>query len=254
MRFHAMTIVLILLAGTARAQIVNIESARMQSDTVGWKGSAQVGFTFTQNTHKVLDFTSGAHLQYKTRKDLYLVLWNTELLQNGDASLINNSFLHLRYNHKFTPHMRWEWFTQMQNNAVTGIEFRFLAGTGPRFKLTEGRKFRSYLGIAAMYEYERDKAALVGAPSIEHRDGRGNIYYSFSWKPEEGAEMISTLFLQPLLFDIADYRILEQLSFRVKPGKHFSVRFDLQYLYDTSPAPGQPRTNYRVGTSLGYEF
>lgn len=226
----------------------------MQSDTVGWKGSAQVGFTYTKNAKEVLDFTSGAHLQYKTKKDLYLVLGNTELLRNGDNSLINNSFLHFRYNHKFTPHMRWEWFSQLQNNAVTGIEFRFLLGTGPRFKLTEGARFRSYLGLAAMYEYERDKAALIGQATVEHRDGRGNIYYSFSWKPEQGTEMISTLFIQPLFFDIADYRILEQLSFRVKPGKHFSFRIDLNYLYDTQPATGQPNVNVRVGTGIGFEL
>lgn len=226
----------------------------MQSDTVGWKGSAQMGFTYTKNTNKVLDFTTGAHVQYKTKKDLYLLLGNTELLKNGGNSLINNSFLHLRYNHKFTPRMRWEWFTQLQNNAVTGIEFRFLAGTGPRFKLSESSSFRSYLGVAAMFEYERDKAALIGQPSIEHRDGRGNLYYSFSWKPEQGTELISTLFLQPLLFDISDYRVLEQLSFRIKPGKHFSARFDINYLFDTYPAPGQPTTNFRVGTGIGYEL
>jgi hypothetical protein len=233
---------------------VNIESARMQSDTTGWKGSASVGFTMTQNTSKVYDFTSGAHIQYKNRKNLYLLLGNTELLKNNQSSLINNSFIHFRYNHKFTSHIRWEWFAQLQNNAVTGIEFRFLAGTGPRFKLSESAKFRSYLGLSAMYEYERDKAAVLGEPSIHHRDARGNVYYSLSWKPDTGTELISTFFFQPLFTDISDFRVLEQMSLRIKPGKHFVARFDLQYLFDQQPAPGQPKVNYRFGTGIGYDF
>ncbi len=253
-RTFLLSLCLLAMAAWAQGQIVNIESARMQSDTTGWKGSAQMGFTYTKNTNKVLDFVSGAHVQYKTKKDLYLLLGNTELLKNGGNSLINNSFLHLRYNRKFTSHMRWELFGQIQNNAVTGIDFRFLAGTGPRIKLTESPKFRSYLGLSAMYEYERDKVAVVGQPRTIRRDARGNIYHSFSLRPEPGTEMISTLFVQPLLFDIADYRILEQLSFRIKPGKHFSARFDVNYLFDTHPATGQPKTNFRVGTGIGYEL
>jgi Protein of unknown function, DUF481 len=245
---------LFVFATALRAQIVNIESARMQSDTTGWKGSASVGFTMTQNTSKVYDFTSGAHIQYKNRKNLYLLLGNTELLKNNQSSLINNSFIHFRYNHKFTSHMRWEWFAQLQNNAVTGIEFRFLAGTGPRFKLSESAKFRSYLGLSAMYEYERDKAAVLGEPSIHHRDARGNVYYSLSWKPDTGTELISTFFFQPLFTDISDFRVLEQMSLRIKPGKHFVARFDLQYLFDQQPAPGQPKVNYRFGTGIGYDF
>ena len=34
----------------ANSQIVNIESARMQSDTVGWMGGAGAAVALTQNT------------------------------------------------------------------------------------------------------------------------------------------------------------------------------------------------------------
>jgi hypothetical protein len=254
MRTLVLCTVLSLLTRAADAQIVNIESARMQSDTTGWKGSAAAGFTLTQNTQKVYDFNAGAHIQFKDKKNLYLLLGSSEFLKGDGSSLINNSFVHFRYNRKFTPHMRWEWFTQLQNNAVTGIELRFLAGTGPRFKLTESHKFRSYLGLAVMYEYEKDKAALAGQESIYHRDARGNAYFSLSWKPEESAELISTTFCQPLLDNWNDFRLLEQMSFRIKPGKHFLAHFDFQYLYDQFPAPGRPKTNYKIDTGIGFEF
>ena len=61
-----------------RAQIVNTESARMQSDTVGWLGSVGAAFCLTQNTEKIFQVNLEAHLQYKTSNDrgLWLILGN----------------------------------------------------------------------------------------------------------------------------------------------------------------------------------
>lgn len=45
-----------------------------------------------------------------------------------------------------------EVFTQLQQNNVTGIDLRLLAGTGPRFKLSETKTIALFAGTAAMYE------------------------------------------------------------------------------------------------------
>ena len=51
------------------SQIVNIESARMQSDTVGWMGGAGAAVALTQNTAKIFATDMEAYLQYKTSND-----------------------------------------------------------------------------------------------------------------------------------------------------------------------------------------
>ncbi len=237
-----------------QAQIVNMESARMQTDTTGWKGTASLGFSLSKNTTQVSSFLSSAHVQYKSKKNLYLLLGSSEFLKSDGSSLINNSFAHFRINRKYGPKLRWEWYTQFQNNAVTGIAFRILLGTGPRFKLRETDKFKDYLGISLMYEYEKDKIAPVDGGDVYHRDVRGNFYFSFSYRPEASTELVSTTLLQPLIRDFSDCRFMQQMSFRIKPGKKFDARFDLNYLYDPYPVPGKPKTNYRFGTGIGYNF
>ena len=106
---------------TAKAQIVNIESARMQSDTTGWMGNAGSGFSLTKNVHQVFSAEVDAHLQYKSKKSLYLLLGNYGFLKSAGTSLIDNTFLHFSYNYKVNNVLRWEAFTQVQQNVISNI-------------------------------------------------------------------------------------------------------------------------------------
>src|SRR5206468_3722624 len=134
---------------------------RMQSDTTGWMGTIGTSFSYAKNVQEVLDVSLLAHVQYKTRKDLWLFLANYDYLKGNAETLSNNVFFHLRYNHKLTPALRWELFTQLQKNAVTGIDARWLLGTGPRLKIAESEKLKMYVGVDAMYEYEREHSIPV---------------------------------------------------------------------------------------------
>src|SRR3954464_7377301 len=85
---------LILSVGfTSRAQlIVNVENSRIQSDTTGWKGNVGTAFSFTKNVQEVLNVNAVFHLQYKTQKDLYLLLANYNLLKANSQNFTNNMF------------------------------------------------------------------------------------------------------------------------------------------------------------------
>ena len=102
----------LLFCVSARAQIVNIESKRMQSDTTGWMGNLGAAFSFTKNVQEVITAGLHAHLQFKTERDLYLFLSNYNLLKGAEQELVNNVFYHLRYNRKLNAWLRWEVFTQ----------------------------------------------------------------------------------------------------------------------------------------------
>jgi len=44
--------------------------------------------------------SANAHAQYKSKKHLYLLLGNSELIKSKTAKLINSGFIHFRYNYK----------------------------------------------------------------------------------------------------------------------------------------------------------
>ena len=251
MRRYTICILLVLFThGVTVAQIVNIESQRMQSDTTGWLGNINTGFLFEKNAVQVLNINANAHVEYKTAKSIYLFLVNYNFLKGDGQTLNNNFFYHLRYNYKISKVVRWELFTQLQQNNVTGIRLRFLAGTGPRFKLAGNKHFSFYAATSAMYEYEEEQTV----PPIYHNDLRNSSYVSVTYKPGENAEIISTIFYQPLFANLKDYRILNEISVKFKFVKHFSFTTSWYYLYDTRPAASTPKLNYSVSNGIGYDF
>lgn len=240
----------IMSSATTTAQIVNIESQRMQSDTTGLKGSLGSGFLYQKNVVSVLSINVNTHVQYKTKRDLYLFLANYNLLKGSGRTLTDNLFYHVRYNHKLNTFLRWEVFTQLQQNNVTGIRLRLLTGSGPRFKLSGAPKFALYAATAVMYEYEEEQTR----PAAYHRDLRSSNYVSFTYKPLDNMECIGTLFYQPLYRNLRDYRLLNEVSVRLKIVTRFSFTAGWYYLYDSHPAAPAPGLNYSISNGLLYDF
>lgn len=234
----------------ANGQIVNTENQRMQSDTVGWMGSFGTTFSLEKTSQRVININTTAHVQYKTERNLYLILANYTLLRGSGETFSNNVFLHLRYNRKINKWLRWEVFTQVQQNNVTGIQVRYLAGTGPRFKIYGAPKFSLYAGTAAMYEYEKEQTK----PPVYHNDIRSSNYVSLTYKPNDIFELITTTFYQPLFRRIKDYRVLNEISLKMKVFKHLSFTTNWSYLYDEFPAGTTPQINYTLGSGVLYEF
>lgn len=233
------------------AQIVNIEGKRLQSDTTGWLGSFGSSFLFQNNAVKVLNINLTAHTEYKTKKGLYLFLADYNFLKGSGETLDDNFFYHLRYNYKVNMKwLRWEVFTQLQQNNITGIDLRFLAGTGPRFKLSGTKKLALYTGVATMYEYEKEKTS----PAIYHRNLRSSNYITATCNPDDNIEIVGTVFYQPLYKNFNDYRILNEISLKFKLKKHLSFTTEWIYLYDRHPAASAPKLNYSISNGIEYSF
>lgn len=231
------------------AQIVNIENARIQTDTIGWFGTAGAGLSLTKNTTRVFEADGDAHIQYQTKKDLYLLLGSYSFLKGDDATFIDNTFLHFRYNHKLNSYIRWEAFTQIQKNTVSGISSRFLIGTGPRFKIMKNKIARIYAASLVMYEREDPTTNDLIQNNI-----RSSSYVSFTITPNKQVELVSTTFFQPKLNNWNDFRILNQASLRVKAAKKISVRINWNYLNDSMPVEGIPSVSYNLSTGFEYSF
>lgn len=240
------------ISTTCNAQIVNVESSRMQSDTVGWSGKLGASIGMQKNTAKIFSLGLGSQLQYKTSNDqgLWLILGNWNLLKIGGNRVVSDGLVHLRYNRKVNEWLRWEFFGQYQNNIVTQIDSRILLGTGPRFKLIKISSFRMYTACLFMYEQERERTI----PKIKHSDLRNSSYISFSWFPRENISLISTTYFQPLVKKLSDYRILNQISFTVEATPHFGLTVSWNYLHDRFPAGTAPKTTYNFGTGITYKI
>ena len=250
MRKGFIGVVLLFWIFNANAQIVNVESKRIKSDTTGWLGSVGTSFKLENSAVKVINIEAEAHLEYKAARSLYLFLVNYALLKGEGTTFQNNLFYHFRYNYKVNNVLRWEAYTQMQQNNIAGIKSRFLVGTGPRFKLSGSEKLALYASTSVMYENEKE----LTKPVVVHNDIRGSNYVSMTWRPKENLDVVTTLFYQPLFKDFSDFRILHDLSLNFKFTKNFSFITTWNYLFDTEPAADTPKEIFLLKNGVRYTF
>ncbi|RDK89070.1 DUF481 domain-containing protein [Marinirhabdus gelatinilytica] len=241
---------LLLASYVGQAQILNAESLRKVTDTSGFSGAASVNFALKRNVNDFVTLGSNVHVQYKNNN--HLALFKNDInFQKIEGERFENAFIsHLRYNYRFHPRIAWEVFVQGQYNKVNLIDFRGLAGTGPRFKLTTSENYKLYLGAAAMYEYEE---VADGITPLQ-KNFRGTSYFSFSLYPTKNISIISTTYYQPLFKDFGDYRVSSQSSLLVGLFSNFSVKLSHTFVYDAFPAVGIPNSQYEFTTGIAYTF
>lgn len=232
-----------------KAQIVNIESQRIITDTIGWSGNLGMSISASKNTKSYFTFNGQGHIQYKTEKDLILGILDYNLVNAGGEDFGNNGFAHIRYNNKLSDLVRLELFTQLQFNEISLIKLRSLNGIGLRLKLSQLERAKFYYGATYMYEYEEIKNQ-----ADINKDHRLSSYFTFSLKPEKNIQFSNTIYIQPKFADFKDYRLSNdtRLIFNITESLKFITNFN--YLFDANPPLGVPKSTYEVRNGLRYLF
>lgn len=233
---------------TVHAQLVNIESQRMQVDSVRFVLKSDLLFDYANNNGDYLSqFTGNISTQLKS-KDLnriymFLGSYNTE--RSNDQDFQNSWFLHLRYNQKLSELFRIEAFVQDQYNALLTINKRMLVGAGLRFKFISTPSVKAYFGNAYMYENEE-----IDTSGQEFYNHRNSSYVSVSLSfSESKLNLTNTVYFQPKYNDIGNHRIFEQLQaeFPINKTVSFTTRFT--YFYNSFSVNGE--NDYSADLSLG---
>lgn len=240
---------IILFPVIALPQVLNIEEERLKTDTTGWSGDAEISFEMVKSNEKLVDLEAKLHLQYKTKRSLYLFLTDYSHLNAGDDEYSNSGFQHIRYNYKITDWYTWEAFTQAQFDVVLGLKFRGLLGTGPRFKVVKTKNFRLYTAWLYMFEYEE-----IDYNSEINRNHRISSYISFTWNLSDNVSLINTTYFQPLINNFNDYRISSQTNFKIKIFRKFSYTVGYTHYFDTYPPEGVVNTIYSLDNKLSFAF
>jgi len=247
--FLVLILVLVFAALAADAQVLNIERERIKTDTVGWSGTGKLSLNLVSNTKQFTEAGFGLHVQYKTLRSLYLALSDYELIKSNEDDFSNKGMQHLRYNYKLTRSITLEAFAQAQFNKVLGLDFRGLAGTGPRVKIIGADRVRIYAATAYMYEYEEP------AGNFEtERNHRLSSYLSLTLRLNDNLTLINTSYYQPRIDDFRDYRLSHNLDLLFKISKNLSYSLALEHLTDNRPVTGMPRKVYSIKNRIVFDF
>ena len=233
----------------AAGQILNIEEKRMREDREGWSGSLGATLDLVKNEEMVLDVGGYAHVEYRNGKGLYMLVSNLHLIRAGENDFENSGYQHLRYNFDLDDRIVAEVFAQVQFNRILQVDFRGLAGAGPRLGLLQGKRLRLYAAALYMFEYEE-----LSDETEPNRDHRISGYVSFAVVPEENVSFAGTTYFQPLIGDVGDCRISSRATLTFGIGDRFSWILAFDLLHDARPPGEVEPTTYSLSNGLSLDF
>ena len=147
----------------------------------------------------------------------------------------DRAFAHLRYTFRVLPWLVPETFTQVQEDGFKLLQLRFLYGLGARFRYIDTERVKVFQGTTPMYEYEN----LDGSRIVEHpatvSTARWSNYVHVRLRISDTTYLINTAYVQPVIGDVADYRVLDEASLGVKITKHVLLRMAFVLSYDSEP-------------------
>lgn len=232
------------------AQVINIEEFRKVTDTSGFAGKLQLRGNYIRGQHELASLITGIDVQYKSRngKHLYLVLTDYSVTTSDTLKFQDAAFLHFRYNRKLNKTIRFEAFTQLQDDKVLQLHMRYLLGAGIRLKLLELKPLKFYTAALPMLEVERVK---YGEPVTYIRL---STYLSTTVKLSDWASLAATCYYQPLLSRPADYRFLAVGRLTSAISKKTSLLCTGSFLWDEVPPLKAPGKFINFSTGLSYTF
>lgn len=239
----------LLLPVSISAQVINIEGKRFLNDTNGWIGNADFSYAIIQNTQQVMSFSNTLRVQYQKNRSRFILLNDINFIKAGKTDFVNAGYQHLRYNYKLRKLVTVEAFTQTQYNPVLKLDFRYLLGLGPRFRLLKQQQARIYAAALYMYEYDN----VIGDP-LDIHEHRISSYLTFTFSLLKNCELVSTTFYQPKLGDVLDYRIANDSSLEIHINKHLNFKSTFNLLYDTNQPAGIPELVYNFRNGLSVKF
>lgn len=230
------------------AQVINIETKRFLNDTNGFVGRSDLNFNINQNVQQVMSFGINVHAQYQYNKHRILGISDLAIIKGANQDFLNNGYQHLRYSYKIAKLITWENFLQAQYNLVLKLDKRYLAGSGPRFRVIKKKHFRLYAASLYMYEFQsQDQERII---QYNHRS---SSYISFNIDYDK-FDFTTTGFYQPLLSDFNNYRIAIDSNLGITINTHFSFRVGFNMLYDTHQPPGIPDLVYGLRNGISLRF
>ncbi len=231
------------------SQVVNVEQARANADSLGWKVSLDVSYFRQQFSEDLTTINGRFSAQKKDSKIYMLYLLDAGYSHSEDQVFANYKLGHLRCSMKVAAPVRWEGFLQVQDNKPLGIQIRGLVGSGPRIRVISEEKGRVYVGITAMLEYEE---AINGV-----NDGwmlRSSNYVNMSWTKDTKFGISSTFYFQPRYSDFRDYRVSGQHALVYALTDKINGKTEYTHYYDSRP-PSEGLNRSRMTTfGLVYAF
>ena len=233
---------------SSQAQLINIESQRVQSDSLRQTTQMETLYNYQKNNGEELSefkFTLSHQLLSKNKVHTYILLGNIDYSSANNEDLSNSGLLHLRYNKRINDRVKLEVFAQTQFNRVLGVQSRNLIGIGPRYQIVAKSKAQVFLGSLVMQEFEN-----IILNNEFNNDRRLSNYVSMIIGKSDRYDLSSVIYYQPNILGINDYRMSNNTTLSLNISKNLTFIHSLTFGYDSKPPANISKSNIDVSSGI----
>ena len=233
---------------------INTERFRLDSDSIGFTGVADVEITAITGNTDFQFINLGGRLNYNWGESYTFLVADGGFGWDKGDRIFNQALLHLRHVQDVNDLIQAEAFVQTDFNKKRLLTERELIGGGLRFKLLKSDNFKFRLGTSYYFEHERYK---VPANSIHGNNlfaNRLSAYLTFEFKIKDDVKLVMINYFQPQVGKWNDYRIISDNSLVVELSSFVDLNVGFNLRYDSRPPETIKDTDTFTKFGLGFKF
>ncbi|MBT8397385.1 MAG: DUF481 domain-containing protein [Gemmatimonadetes bacterium] len=178
-----------------------------------------------------------------------------EHLEKNEKNILDNRYVHIRYNYRFSDRFRTFHFFQLQANENLFLNRRLLLGTGLRYRLLGGAETRLEVGSGLMFEAERlDEGKLDPGEEADTEVFRMANLIVGSGPIGEGNRWVTVVYYQPNLKGFEDYRLSGELGLVVRVVSSLDLSVTLTWRHDSRAPSGLDEDDVGLRTGFTYHI
>jgi putative salt-induced outer membrane protein YdiY len=238
LRSIVLTAVILLTPTTCSWAQVNIENVRESEAQKGLSTTIKLDLATRLGN---VDITT---LAVDTRMDWIGGKNKSFLLARGDFGWFdgdrfsNGGLLHIRYTHFLSNIINLEGFGQIDYDKSRFLDFRGVAGMGPRISLYRQSGIKAVWGTSYMLEHERYNLPAGARHPKEETVHRWSNYLNIAASMTETLDVTWIIYSQPRFSDFADIRLLSEAKLSVRISRYLSLTNTFRLRYDSDPPDG----------------
>jgi len=229
--------------------ILNVEG--LQGEAVeGLHGEVSARIRLASGNTDLLQLGGDLGVGFLSQHHWFRAYAGMERLEQEGKDLLDNRYLHLRYNYRFSERLRTFHFFQIQSNQNLFLNQRRLWGTGLRYRLLGGSGNHLEVGTGVMLETERlNEGKLPPGEDPNSETVRMSNLAVGSGSFGEGRKWVTVVYYQPNVKAFEDYRLSGEAGLQIELIASLQLDVALTWRHD-SRAPGnleEDDLNLRTG-------
>jgi putative salt-induced outer membrane protein YdiY len=234
--------------------IVNIEALRiaMRNETsIGIAGLSYERKTGNTDTNR---WKANAQGMWRAGDFENLATFEREFGSTNSNQDTNRTTEHVRVNWLYQNPISVELYGQLEDDAFRRLTMRALIGTGLRFRLADGERFKANAGAGGLWSRETQSYVPNTNDAGTLDINRGNLYLALNGLVSPEIELNAITYYQPSFSAFSDTRILSNAQAVLHVNKLISVTLNYSLSLDTEPPEQVQPSDQTYTTALNFKF